>query len=271
MGFFDDLLRGATAPGVMQNGMNIGLQGLADAQRKRELQAQIQREQEQQAFINQFKQREFDQNQQNWNQTRQDNVYNNQQDDVYRDTAFRVGLEQQLAANALAKDKYQNVELPESKAKISNYQEGRAPSQEEFLWRQMTPEQQQAFLESYTQNKFKPAAAGNQGAKITPAGLVSLRGQMTNPIQGGRMDMPFDSIAAMAGKIQNTADSLNNVNGGQMQSAPMMNQDAELSPADQEAIAGLSSMNPEEIDWQATMAKYPNLNWNAIMQKMGAK
>lgn len=271
MGFWDDLLRGATAPGVMRNGMNIGISGMAEAQRRKEEQALIQRQQEEQAFNRMFKQREFDQNQQNWNQTRQDNIYNNQQDDVYRDTAFRVGLEQQLAANAMAQNKYQNIELPESKAKISNYQEGRAPSQEEFLWRQMTPEQQQSFLNSYTQNKFKPAAAGSQGAQITPAGLVSLRGQMTNPIQGGRMDMPFDSVAAMAGRIQNTADSLNAANGGQPQAAPMMNQDAELSPADQEAIDGLSSMNIDEIDWQATMAKYPNLNWKAIMQAMGVK
>lgn len=59
MGFFEDLLRGATAPGVMQNGMNIGISGMAEAQRRKEEQALIQRQQEQQAFANMMAQRNY--------------------------------------------------------------------------------------------------------------------------------------------------------------------------------------------------------------------
>lgn len=256
MGFFDDLLRGATAPGVMQNGMNIGISGMAEAQRRKEEQALIQRQQEEQAFNRMMKQREFDQNQKNWQTEFDTNKFFEQQKATDALSQLMMSGQNALADNALQKQKYENVELPESKAKISNYQEGRAPSQEEFIWQRMTPEQQQEFIVNYVQNKFKPAAAGNQGAKITPAGLVSLRGQMTNPIQGGRMDMPFDSVAAMAGRIQNTADSLNNANGGQ----PMMQQgQSQIHPALQKMVQ--DGITKEQIlqDYLENEAEYQQM------------
>lgn len=255
MGFFDDLLRGATAPGVMQNGMNIGISGMAEAQRRKEEQALIQRQQEEQAFNRMMQQRDFDYRagrdaiaDQRYKQEYQDNLFRQQTGDAEK-LGFNMLDAQNMRADNLRQDKLVN-------AQVANYQEGRAPSQEEFIWQRMTPEQQQEFIVNYVQNKLKPAAAGNQGAKITPAGLVSLRGQMTNPIQGGRMDMPFDSVAAMAGRIQNTADSLNNANGGQ----PMMQQgQSQIHPALQKMVQ--DGITKEQIlqDYLENEAEYQQM------------
>lgn len=127
MGFFNDFIRGATP--AIAGGTDIGLRGMAEAQRRKE-EAEIQRRNaEQQAFMNLMRQQEMErqqqqdtQAQQNWNQTRQDNVYNNQQDDVYRDTQFRMGLEDKLKQNQFEQ---QRLDLSKQigQAQIQNYQE----------------------------------------------------------------------------------------------------------------------------------------------------
>ena len=119
------------------------------------------------------------------------------------------------------------------------------------MWQQMTPEQQHAFTQNYLQNKFKPASSSGQGSQVTPSSLISLRGQMTNPMMGGNMDTPFDSVSAMAGRIQKTADSLNSVNGGQ---APMQQQP--VHPALQKMVQG--GLTKEQIlqDYLENEAEY---------------
>lgn len=57
MGFFNDFIRGATP--AIEGGTNIGLRGMAEAQRKKELEAEIQRQTQQQAFVNMMAQQNY--------------------------------------------------------------------------------------------------------------------------------------------------------------------------------------------------------------------
>lgn len=117
------------ASAALPQGMNIGMQGLAEMQRRKELADEIARQQELQAFnqrmaTQQFqRQRELD----SYNQAqdalaRQDANYRADTDAVYRDTKLRTDLEQQLIDNNLAKRELgmrENV----ANAQIANYQE----------------------------------------------------------------------------------------------------------------------------------------------------
>lgn len=128
MGFFNDFIRGATP--AIAGGTDIGLRGMAEAQRRKE-EAEIQRRNaEQQAFMNLMRQQQFEaeqqqaaQGQQNWQRQFDEQHFLNQQHGVDELSNQMLRFKENLADNALAKDKYQNIELPESKAKIANYQE----------------------------------------------------------------------------------------------------------------------------------------------------
>lgn len=127
MGFFNDFIRGATP--AIAGGTDIGLRGMAEAQRRKE-EAEIQRRNaEQQAFMNMMRQQQFEaeqqqaaQGQQNWQKQFDAQNFNNQQDDVYRDTQFRMGLEDKLKQNQFEQ---QRLDLSKQigQAQIANYQE----------------------------------------------------------------------------------------------------------------------------------------------------
>lgn len=249
MGFFNDFIRGATP--ALPGGMQIGLQGMAEMQRKKELQDEIARQQGQQAFLNMMKQREMDQGQQNWQREFDANNMFKQQQGVDDLSQLMMQGQQQLVENRRA-DKLVN-------AQASNLGERRAPTQEEFLWNQMTPEQQQEFINNYTQNKFKPAGGSDGG--LTPANAIAV-------LNASRPDQ-FSGVDTT--KANSLLGWIGNKVGGQAQVQPDSTTSVGLTSDDQEALNVLKGLDPTRIDWEATIAKNPNLNWQAIMQAMGAK
>lgn len=216
MGFLNDVVKGASAPGVINNGMNIGVTAMAELQRQKELRDADQVRAEQQAFMNMMNQQKFDaeqqqaaQGQQNWQQTFDLGKYNIQQQGV---NALSDDM------NTYTNNLRDNVRADRvADAQIGNYKEGRAPSEAEFFWNQMTPEQQQEAVGNYVQDKFKASGGSGGGSTLTPSNMLSLRGQMMNPITGGNPQTPMSDVTNMAGQIQRTTDSLNTANAG----APM--------------------------------------------------
>lgn len=176
MGFFNDFIRGATP--AIEGGTNIGLRGMAEAQRKRELQDEIQRQTQQQAFVNMMNQQKFDaeqqqaaQGQQNWQQQFDTQNFNNQQGAIDEATRFRMGLENQLKQNS----------FEQQRLDLDKQQEGRIASSGGGN------QQTQAFLAWYN---AQPPEIQDEVMR-TQAGLSPKAGTIRQP-------KPVDPIARLS-------------------------------------------------------------------------
>lgn len=130
---------------ALPQGMNLGMQGMAEAQRRKELEEQTRRQMQAQAFAQMMGQQNF------------------QADESYRQAQLGQG-QQQIDEGRRQFD----AQAPTRQATIQNLLERRAPTEAEFYWNQMPPEQRDEMLRNYIQFKFKPPTGMAGGSSIDP-------------------------------------------------------------------------------------------------------
>lgn len=247
MGFWNDFLRSATP--ALPGGMQIGLQGMAEMQRKKELQAEIARQQEQQAFANMMKQREMDQGQNNWQREFDANNMFKQQQGVDDLSQLMMQGQNMLADNALQRQKFQQVEVPESKARIANLAE--------------------------PNNRFAAGADPNSPGGGPATGRDYIGEQIQKQAHAAASAAAVDEMSGAFDpiKYQQVYPQMYEFFKKQQPQGVQVDVNGDEQTTDLEAFEALKGFveQGQEIDWPATMAKYPHLNWAGIKASLGVK
>lgn len=239
------------ASAALPQGMNIGMNQMAEMQRRKELADEIARQQEVTAFNQRMAQQQFQ-------RQREMDEYNKAQDQIatlerQKGAAEDLGWKMKEYERSLQQDAL-NEKLVG--AKISDYQEGRAPTEAEFYWQQMTPEQRQEMVGSYINNKFKPNSAAGGG--LSPSNVVSIFNS-SKPM--GDFGAPDTTMFKQNLDVVNRAIG---AQGGQGQ--------AEIVTEDQVAQAIMPVLQSGAVvDWDMIAADYPYLNIQAIKQRLGVQ
>lgn len=261
MGFWDDLLRGATAPGVMQNGMNIGISGMAEAQRRKEEQALIQRQEEQRAFENMFKQKQFDQGQKNWQTEFDTNKFFKQQQGVDDLSQIMLSGQNALADNALQKQRFEQVELPVSRAQIQNLAE---------------PNNRYAAGADPNVSGGGSGAASNRNFLLE---LASKQAQAASMDEFGNFDpskypQNLSNIMTALERQQNPQQLMGDIFGGQQQQVePQMAPQVQGQVTDMEIFEKLKPFvaQGQQVDWDSIARDHPNVNIVGLKAALGVR
>lgn len=202
MGFFNDFIRGATP--AIAGGTDIGLRGMAEAQRRKE-EAEIQRRNaEQQAFMNLMRQQEMEYGQQRdaigdqqWQQTFDTNKFFKQQQGVDDLSQIMMQGQNQLQQNNFEQQRLDLAKQQEGR--IASGGGGNQQTQAFLAWYNAQPPEIQDEV-MRTQAGLSPKAGTiRQPQPVSPLARLSYGTEHATTVMGQRPDLlsspnSFDSL-----------------------------------------------------------------------------